>query len=103
MLLLLINTNQDLRQYKRDVVFTLDGFSHLCGAGLILVIPAIQQIVRVVMDVPSKGLISCDHVCVKSIPFCISTSSIPRKQSLPSSNPMSPDAGSGSSQRTPVR
>jgi regulator of protease activity HflC (stomatin/prohibitin superfamily) len=59
-----------LREYERAVVFTLGRFSGVKGPGLILVLPVIQQIVRVdlrtrVLDVPSQDVISRDNVSVK--------------------------------------
>lgn len=59
-----------LREYERGVVFMLGRFWKVKGPGLILVIPVIQQIVRVdlrviVMDVPSQDVISQDNVSVK--------------------------------------
>jgi regulator of protease activity HflC (stomatin/prohibitin superfamily) len=69
--LLLANASiKILREYERAVVFTLGRFSGVRGPGLILLIPAIQQMVRVdlrtvVMEVPSQDLISRDNVSVK--------------------------------------
>lgn len=59
-----------LREYERGVVFTLGRFSGVKGPGLILLIPVVQQMVRVslrtiVMDVPSQDVISRDNVSVK--------------------------------------
>ncbi len=59
-----------LREYERGVVFMLGRFWKVKGPGLILVIPGIQQMVRVdlrtiVMDVPSQDVISRDNVSVK--------------------------------------
>jgi len=59
-----------LREYERGVIFMLGRFWKVKGPGLILVIPAIQQMVRVdlrtiVMDVPSQDVISRDNVSVK--------------------------------------
>jgi regulator of protease activity HflC (stomatin/prohibitin superfamily) len=59
-----------LREYERGVVFLLGRFQAVKGPGLIIVIPVIQQIVRVdlrvvVMDVPSQDVISRDNVSVK--------------------------------------
>lgn len=59
-----------LREYERGVVFMLGRFWKVKGPGLILVIPVIQQMVRVdlrviVMDVPSQDVISQDNVSVK--------------------------------------
>ena len=59
-----------LREYERGVVFMLGRFWRVKGPGLIIVIPGIQQMVRVdlrtiVMDVPSQDVISRDNVSVK--------------------------------------
>ena len=58
-----------LREYERGVVFTLGRFWKVKGPGFIIVIPLIQQMVRVdlrtvVMDVPSQDVISRDNVSV---------------------------------------
>lgn len=58
-----------LREYERGVIFQLGRFWGTKGPGLILVIPLIQQMVRidlrtVVMDVPSQDVISKDNVSV---------------------------------------
>lgn len=59
-----------MREYERAVVFTLGRFSGVRGPGLILLIPVVQQMVRVdlrmlVLDVPSQDVISRDNVSVK--------------------------------------
>ncbi len=59
-----------LREYERGVIFLLGRFWKVKGPGLIIVIPGIQQMVRVdlrtiVMDVPSQDVISRDNVSVK--------------------------------------
>jgi len=59
-----------MREYERAVVFTLGRFSGVKGPGMIIIIPLVQQIVRVelrtvVMDVPSQDVISRDNVSVK--------------------------------------
>ncbi|WP_230209871.1 slipin family protein [Solemya velum gill symbiont] len=59
-----------LREYERGVIFTLGRFWKVKGPGLIIVIPIIQQMVRVdlrtvVMDVPEQDVISRDNVSVK--------------------------------------
>jgi len=59
-----------LREYERGVVFMLGRFWKVKGPGLIIVIPGIQQMVRVdlrtmVFDVPSQDVISRDNVSVK--------------------------------------
>ncbi len=59
-----------LREYERGVVFQLGRFWKVKGPGLIIVIPIIQQMVRVdlrtrVFDVPTQDVISRDNVSVK--------------------------------------
>ena len=59
-----------LREYQRGVIFMLGRFWKVKGPGLIIVVPVIQQMVRVdlrtiVMDVPSQDVISRDNVSVK--------------------------------------
>jgi len=68
--ILVIASFRILREYERGVVFLLGRFWKVKGPGLILIIPAIQQMVRVdlrtiVMDVPSQDVISRDNVSVK--------------------------------------
>jgi regulator of protease activity HflC (stomatin/prohibitin superfamily) len=58
-----------LREYERGVIFTLGRFWKVKGPGFIIVVPFIQQMVRVdlrtiVMDVPSQDVISRDNVSV---------------------------------------
>jgi regulator of protease activity HflC (stomatin/prohibitin superfamily) len=58
------------REYERGVIFTLGRFSRVAGPGLVLVIPAIQQVVRtdlrtVVDVVPPQDVITRDNVSVK--------------------------------------
>ena len=67
---LLLYTFRILREYERGVIFTLGRFWKVKGPGLIIVIPFIQQMVKVdlrtvVMDVPSQDVISRDNVSVK--------------------------------------
>jgi len=59
-----------LREYERGVIFTLGRFQSVKGPGLIIVVPIIQQMVRVdlrtrVFDVPPQDVISRDNVSVK--------------------------------------
>jgi len=59
-----------MREYQRAVVFTLGRFTGVRGPGLILLVPYLQQMVRidlrtVVLDVPSQDVISRDNVSVK--------------------------------------
>lgn len=68
--LFLFSAIRILREYERGVVFWLGRFQRVKGPGLIIIIPAIQQMVRVelrtiVMDVPSQDVISRDNVSVK--------------------------------------
>jgi regulator of protease activity HflC (stomatin/prohibitin superfamily) len=68
--LLLFSALRVLREYERGVVFQLGRFWSVKGPGLIVIIPGIQQMVRVdlrtvTMDVPSQDVISRDNVSVK--------------------------------------
>ncbi|WP_427310664.1 slipin family protein [Cupriavidus sp. H39] len=68
--LLVIMSFRVLREYERGVVFMLGRFWRVKGPGLVLLIPAVQQMVRVdlrtvVMDVPPQDVISRDNVSVK--------------------------------------
>lgn len=59
-----------LREYERGVIFTLGRFTGVKGPGLIILIPFVQQMVRVdlrvvVQDVPPQDVISRDNVSVK--------------------------------------
>jgi len=68
--LLVVASLRILREYERGVIFLLGRFWKVKGPGLIIVVPGIQQMVRVdlrtvVMDVPSQDVISRDNVSVK--------------------------------------
>jgi regulator of protease activity HflC (stomatin/prohibitin superfamily) len=59
-----------LREYERGVVFQLGRFWKVKGPGLVILVPGIQQMVRVdlrvvVMDIPSQDVITRDNVSVK--------------------------------------
>jgi regulator of protease activity HflC (stomatin/prohibitin superfamily) len=59
-----------LREYERAVVFMLGRLWKVKGPGLVIIIPAIQQMVRVdlrtrVFDVPPQDVISRDNVSVR--------------------------------------
>jgi regulator of protease activity HflC (stomatin/prohibitin superfamily) len=67
---LLISAFRILREYERGVVFMLGRFWKVKGPGLVIIIPMVQQMVKVdlrtiVMDVPSQDVISRDNVSVK--------------------------------------
>lgn len=70
LIFILLNIFHVFREYERAVVFTLGRFWKVKGPGLIVIIPFIQQIVRVelrtvVMDVPPQDVISRDNVSVR--------------------------------------
>ncbi|MBS3798765.1 slipin family protein [Pseudoalteromonas sp. BDTF-M6] len=70
LILIILSAFRILREYERGVIFLLGRFYKVKGPGLIIVIPFIQQIVRVdlrtvVMDVPSQDVISRDNVSVR--------------------------------------
>jgi len=69
-IILLLATFRILREYERGVVFMLGRFWKVKGPGLVMVLPMVQQMVKVdlrtiVMDVPSQDVISRDNVSVK--------------------------------------
>lgn len=69
-ILLIAASLRILREYERGVVFQLGRFWKVKGPGLVILIPAIQQMVRVglrvmVLDIPSQDVITRDNVSVK--------------------------------------
>ena len=69
-LFLITATVKILRQYERAVVFTLGRFQKVKGPGLVLLIPFIQEMVRVdlriqVIEIPTQDVISHDNVSMK--------------------------------------
>ena len=70
LLALVVSTFRILREYERGVIFQLGRFHGVKGPGLVIVIPLLQQMVRVdlrtiVLDVPTQDVISRDNVSVK--------------------------------------
>ena len=64
------STVKILREYERAVVFNLGRFQRVRGPGLVLLIPFIQEMVRVdlrtqVIEIPSQDVISHDNVSMK--------------------------------------
>ena len=69
-LVILASAFKILREYERGVIFTLGRFWKVKGPGLIILIPGVQQMVRMdlrtrVLDVPPQDVISRDNVSVK--------------------------------------
>ncbi len=67
---LLLMSVRILPEYERGVVFFLGRFQRVKGPGLVIVIPGLQQMVRVdlrviTMDVPTQDVISRDNVTVR--------------------------------------
>lgn len=59
-----------LREYERGVIFTLGRFTGVKGPGLVILVPVVQQLVKVdlrvmVQVVPPQDVISRDNVSVK--------------------------------------
>jgi regulator of protease activity HflC (stomatin/prohibitin superfamily) len=59
-----------LREYERAVVFTLGRFQKVKGPGLVLLVPFLQELVRVdlriqVIEIPTQDVISRDNVSMK--------------------------------------
>ena len=68
--ILVFSSLRILREYERGVVFQLGRFWRVKGPGLVILIPGIQQMVRidlriVVLDVPPQDVVSRDNVSVK--------------------------------------
>jgi regulator of protease activity HflC (stomatin/prohibitin superfamily) len=69
-LIILLSSIKILREYDRGVIFLFGRFQAVKGPGIILLIPIMQQMVRmdlrtIVMDVPPQDVISRDNVPVK--------------------------------------
>lgn len=69
-ILLVVSAIRIFREYERGVVLMLGRFWKVKGPGLVLIIPVVQQAVRidlrtVVFDVPSQDVITRDNVSVK--------------------------------------
>lgn len=69
-IVLLLSMFRVLREYERGVIFMLGRFHKVKGPGLIIIVPVLQQMVRVdlrtlVMDVPTQDVISRDNVSVQ--------------------------------------
>ncbi len=67
---LIVASVRILREYERGVVFLLGRFWKVKGPGLVIIVPGVQQMVRVdlrvvTMDVPAQDVISRDNVSVK--------------------------------------
>ena len=67
---LLVASVKILREYERAVVFTLGRFQKVKGPGLVLLMPFIQEMVRVdlriqVIEIPTQDVISRDNVSMK--------------------------------------
>jgi regulator of protease activity HflC (stomatin/prohibitin superfamily) len=70
LIVLVVASFRVLREYERGVVFMLGRFWKVKGPGLVLIVPMIQQMVRIdlrtiVMDVPPQDVITRDNVSVK--------------------------------------
>ena len=68
--LLLFSAVKILPEYQRGVVLTLGRYTGTKGPGLVLLVPAVQRMIRVdlrvtVMDVPPQDVISRDNVSVR--------------------------------------
>ena len=70
LVIFLISSLRIMREYERAVVLFLGRFQDVKGPGLIIVIPIIQQMIKVdlrtvTMDVPTQDLITRDNVSVQ--------------------------------------
>ncbi|MGN6317681.1 slipin family protein [Trinickia sp.] len=69
-LVIIASSIRIFREYERGVVFMLGRFWKVKGPGLVLIIPVVQQAVRIdlrtiVFDVPPQDVITRDNVSVK--------------------------------------
>jgi regulator of protease activity HflC (stomatin/prohibitin superfamily) len=69
LLAIILSAIRVLKEYERGVIFFLGRFQKVKGPGLIIVIPVIQQMVRVdlrvvTFDIPTQDVISRDNVTV---------------------------------------
>jgi regulator of protease activity HflC (stomatin/prohibitin superfamily) len=69
-LFIVLSSIKILREYDRGVVFLFGRFQSVKGPGIIILIPVMQQMVRIdlriiVMDVPPQDIITRDNVSVK--------------------------------------
>ncbi|HUH56682.1 MAG TPA: SPFH domain-containing protein, partial [Rhodanobacter sp.] len=69
-ILLLFSAVKILPEYQRGVILTLGRYTGTRGPGLVLLLPVVQQMIRVdlritVMDVPPQDVISRDNVSVR--------------------------------------
>ncbi|SEA93053.1 slipin family protein [Paraburkholderia sartisoli] len=69
-IVLIASSVRIFREYERGVVFMLGRFWKVKGPGLVLIIPVVQQVVRmdlrtIVFDVPPQDVITRDNVSVK--------------------------------------
>ena len=69
-LFLIASSIKILREYERAVLFTLGRFQRVKGPGLMLLMPFVQEMVRVdlriqVIEIPSQDVISRDNVSMK--------------------------------------
>ena len=69
-IVLLLYSFRILREYQRAVVFQLGRFWKVKGPGLVIIVPIVQQMVRVdlrtrVYDVPPQDVITKDNISVK--------------------------------------
>src|SRR5438876_10041696 len=72
LIVLLVWSLKILREYERGVVFNLGRYWAVKGPGWFILIPVIQQMVKmdlrtVVLDVPPQDVITRDNVSVKVI------------------------------------
>jgi len=68
--LIVFSSLKVLKEYQRGVIFTIGRFDRVCGPGMVLIWPVIQQMTKVdlrvvVMEVPPQDVISRDNVSVK--------------------------------------
>lgn len=70
LILLVFSMFKILNEYERGVIFLLGRFQRVKGPGLVIVVPFIQQMMKIdlrviVLDIPPQDVISRDNVSVK--------------------------------------
>ena len=69
-LIFIVSFFRILKEYERGVIFTLGRFWKVKGPGLIIVVPLIQQMIRielrtVVLTIPEQDIISRDNISIR--------------------------------------
>ena len=85
LVLLFSSTVRIFREYERGIMFTLGRYTGTKGPGFVLMVPLVQQLVKVdlriiVTEVPPQDVISATMSRSRSAPWSISASWTPRRR-----------------------